>query len=313
MISQLKHSVDFKSQGTALLFLLLLVLLGMIFSLLLGYLTGIIIWGSTAAQAATNNEGTFLSSDATGFMKTLQMINHAGTFLIPALVFRWLFIHPPVWQTNVPKKTIVFLIILVTIINFSISPFISWLQELNLMMQLPDFLSGLEQWMKTLEMRATTLTESFITETSIEGFIANLIILAVLPAIGEELIFRGILQPALTTVFRNAHFAIIFTSVLFSAMHMQFYGFLPRFFLGVFFGYLVLWTRNIWTAIWAHFLNNATAVVIAFLADMKVCSIDYDEFGQTSDMFLILASAISLLIIFLLYRYRYHEIKPKAG
>jgi len=313
MISQLKHSVDFKGKGTVLLFLLFLILLGMIFSLLLGYLSGILIWGLSVVQSVNDNEGVLTSSGTIGFMKTLQMINHAGTFLVPAIVFRWLYSHPPVWQTIVPKKTILFWIFLIAIVNFSISPFILWLQELNLMMHLPEYLSGVEQWMKALETRATILTESFITNTSVAGFAANLMILAILPAVGEELIFRGVLQPVLSRVIRNQHLAIILTGILFSAMHMQFYGFLPRFFLGVFFGYLVLWTKNIWTAIWAHFLNNATAVVVAFLADNKFCSIKYDEFGQTSGTLLIVTSAITILFIFLLYKYRYQEIKPKAG
>ena len=170
------------------------------------------------------------------------------------------------------------------------------------MMQLPESLAGLEQWMKELEMRATSLTESFITYTTIAGFLANLLILAILPALGEELIFRGILQPGLTSILRNRHLAIVVTALLFSAMHMQFYGFLPRFLLGLLFGYFFLWTKNIWTAIWAHFLNNATAVIMAFLADRKITSIDYEKFGQTSGTFVVIASAFSLLLVFLLYK-----------
>ena len=88
--------------------------------------------------------------------------------------------------------------------------------------------------------------------------------MAILPAIGEELLFRGVFQRLLTEWTRNIHWGIILAALLFSFFHFEFYGFLPRFLLGVFFGYLFVWTSSIWVPILAHFTNNFIIVVYSF-------------------------------------------------
>lgn len=297
------HTFRFRNRRGEWFFLLVLVLTGMLFSLLAGYLVGYLIWGKEIAQMSTQLVQTDPRPAVIGFLKTLQLINHAGTFLIPALVFRFLIDQPPVWAVEHSRKSTYIWLLLITAINFSISPFISFSQEINELMKLPDLLAPVESWMKSLEARANTITESFLTKTSTGGLVANLFIMAVLPGIGEELLFRGIVQPRLATIFKNHHVAIGVTALIFSAMHLQFYGFFPRFILGMLFGYFFYWTKNLWTAVWAHLVNNGTAVVIAYLEDKKLSGINYQDFGQTSLPILIITLLTTAILIFGVHRF----------
>lgn len=294
---EIAHRLAFRNRRGEWFFLLVLVLTGMLFSLLVGYLIGYLIWGQEIATMSTQLVQFAPMPEVIGFLKTLQMINHAGTFLVPALLFRFLINQPPVWAVQHSQKSTYLWLLLITGINFSISPFINFSQEINELMKLPDLLAPLETWMKGLEMRANTITESFLTKTSPGGLMANLFIMAVLPAVGEELLFRGIVQPRLAALFKNQHLAIVVTSLIFSAMHLQFYGFIPRFLLGLLFGYFFYWTRNLWTAVWAHLINNGTAVVIAYLEDQKLSDIHYQDFGRTDLPLLLITLLVTAALI----------------
>lgn len=280
--------------------LFLMILAGMIFSLLVGYLVGLICWGKETVLAASTIAPGQFSPQTIGFMKTLQMINHAGTFLFPALFYRRIIGNPPEWQSYSPGRNQLLWLGIIFLLQFTLSPFINSLQELNQQFHLPEGLKTIEQWMQRMELRAAGLTDAFLKGTSTGGFLANILILAIIPALGEELVFRGIIQPGLSSIFRNKHLAIVVTALLFSAMHLQFYGFLPRFVLGLLFGYFFLWTQNLWTAIWAHFLNNGTAVVLAYLSDTHTVETDYSSFGKTTFPILIASSIISGILLMLL-------------
>jgi uncharacterized protein len=99
------------------------------------------------------------------------------------------------------------------------------------------------------------------------GLIGNLFTIAFLAAFVEELFFRGMLQQTLTEAKLNHHIAIWITAAVFSAIHIQFYGFLPRMFLGAILGYLFFYTGSIWVSIAAHFVNNALVVLVGYFSD----------------------------------------------
>ncbi|MNR07910.1 CAAX amino terminal protease self- immunity [compost metagenome] len=117
--------------------------------------------------------------------------------------------------------------------------------------------------MKEKEELAAKMTIQLITVRSNFDFIVNLVMIAVLPAIGEELMFRGGVQRSLERAFGNPHVAIWLSAIIFSTIHVQFYGFVPRMLLGAGFGYLYYYSGSIWYAMFAHFLNNAYAVCAA--------------------------------------------------
>jgi hypothetical protein len=128
-------------------------------------------------------------------------------------------------------------------------------------------------------------------------------LIAIIPAIGEELLFRGVLQRIFTEWFKSAHWGIWISAFLFSAIHMQFFGFLPRMFLGLFFGYLLEATGSLWIPILAHFINNLTGVLLSFFVAKNVIPQSSNDFGMTNETWIygmiggILGSILFWLVI----------------
>ncbi|MEI6899251.1 MAG: CPBP family intramembrane glutamic endopeptidase [Bacteroidota bacterium] len=235
-------------------------------------------------------------------LKYLQIIQSIGLFIVPALLAGWLFgggtFSYPGLNRNAPWK--VFL--MVFIIMFISLPFVNMLTSANELMKLPQALKGFEDWMKSTEKEAADLTDAFLAVNSLKGLLVNLFMIAVIPAIGEELFFRGILQRLFGEWFKNRHVAILFTAFFFGAIHLQFYGILPRIFLGALFGYLYYWTGSLWLPIFAHFLNNGSAVIISFLSQKGYISAKYEDFGATDNLFLIAGSVLFTgFFLFIIY------------
>ena len=143
-------------------------------------------------------------------------------------------------------------------------PFITLISELNQMLVLPQWLSGLELWMKNLEESAQVTTNLLLEGTSIWDLLGNILFIGVFAAVAEEVFFRGALQQLLGKLFKNKHLAVWVTAFIFSLLHMQFYGFLPRIILGAVLGYLFVYSKNLWIPIFVHFLNNALVVIFNF-------------------------------------------------
>jgi membrane protease YdiL (CAAX protease family) len=135
--------------------------------------------------------------------------------------------------------------------------------------QLPESMQSLEQNFKAAEESSKNMVNVMISGTSISALIINILLVGLLPAVGEELLFRGVIQKHLAAMFKNQHVAIFIAAFLFSAVHFQFYGFIPRLMLGMIFGYLVYYSGSMWTAIFAHFFNNSMAVIAIFLQNSE--------------------------------------------
>jgi membrane protease YdiL (CAAX protease family) len=118
--------------------------------------------------------------------------------------------------------------------------------------------------MRNMQPSNDQLMEVILVMKTTPDIIINIVMMAILPAIGEELIFRGVIQKQLVKWLSNPHVAIFITSVFFSAFHMQFLGFLSRLILGMVFGYLFYYSKSIRLPILAHFANNFLALMLAF-------------------------------------------------
>ena len=212
---------------------------------------------------------------------------------------------------KIPSGSVLLMILLIMMVSL---PLINGLVSLNEMMRLPAAFRGMEQWMKEAEDQAALVTEKFLDVHSIGGFAVNMLMIAVIPAIGEEMLFRGLFQRLFGEWFKNIHVAIFLAAFLFGAVHLQFYGLLPRMMLGVLFGYLYLWTGTIWAPVLAHFLNNGAAVLVSYLSNTGVIHADYEKFGSTDNIFLITGSVILtgvvLVGIFILSRRKIQNIEP---
>jgi uncharacterized protein len=145
-------------------------------------------------------------------------------------------------------------------------PFIEWVGNLNAGLTLPPSFHGWEEWMKGKEKESAFAAEALLKDKSVGGLIGNLLTIAFTAAFCEELFFRGMMQKTLMKAKVNPHLAVWITAIIFSAIHLQFYGFLPRLFLGAILGYLFYFSGKIWISIIAHFVNNAMVVVVGFFS-----------------------------------------------
>lgn len=284
---------------TSLILLLALVFAGAIVFGVLAVFVGLLITGGTAGIG--NMEELLAGNTSnTNFLKIVQAGSSIGMFVIPALLmgvierkpYRYLDFKTPVY----PQLWF----IIIGIMFFS-APIFEQAIKINERLVLPDALSGLENWMKAKEAELERLTRIFLSDTTYWGLFMNLLVVAVIAAVGEEFLFRGCLQGILMRWFRNPHAAIWITAVVFSAIHLQFYGFLPRMLLGALFGYLLLWGKNIWLPVLAHFINNATAVISAFYLQRQGRSLDDMNFGEQIPSYLYFISFV--LTGVLLYQY----------
>ncbi len=128
----------------------------------------------------------------------------------------------------------------------------------------PDFLSGLETKFRSMEDSAMRVTEKLLSGVGLHDLLINLLLVAFLAALVEEVFFRGALQQLLSKWFNNGHVAVWISAFIFSAIHLQFFGFVPRFIMGAILGYLFFYTNNLWVPILYHFANNAIVVIINF-------------------------------------------------
>lgn len=193
-------------------------------------------------------------------IKFLQIFQSISLFIFPSIIAAWLFSEKPseFLSANRTSSGITVLFVLFSII--SAIPLLNYMTQLNSGLDLPAWMDKVEQKMISMEETAAELTELFLESNSYTDLIVNFIMIAILPAIGEEILFRGLIQRLLIQWFRNSHAAIITTAFIFSFIHFQFFGFVPRFLLGLYFGYLLVWSGSIWLPVLAHLINNGLAV-----------------------------------------------------
>jgi hypothetical protein len=210
----------------------------------------------------------------------VQSLSVIGLFIIPSILFnRW---SKSRVLNKIPDAR--FLLLSVFTIIAAI-PLINWLAELNANMSLPNFLLGLEDWMKTSELKAELLTQKLLSVTTIGGLLANILVVGVFAAISEELFFRGILQNLFNKYGLSIHAAIWLAALFFSAIHLQFYGFVPRLLLGAALGYMYYWSGSIWVPIAAHFANNFIGVTIAFAIANNKLNPEIENVGANGFVF----------------------------
>lgn len=288
------------SYALQFLLLILLAVAGLVLGGLICGVIVVILYGSSAF-AAMLNMSTNMPESTLNSLKIMQMGSSVFGFLLPAIFFAKVIVRQPKTYLKANWRFPLILLLLVFFIMLVSSPLMEMLINLNQKMVFPQFLKGLERWMRHLEDDAGQQTEVLLQMKSPASFIVNLLMIAILPAVSEEFIFRGCFQQIFTGWTRNMHWGIWLAATLFSAIHFQFFGFLPRLLLGVFFGYFAAWSGSIWPAVLGHFLNNGTALVVSYLYQLKMIKTNPDEqhlFDWKSYAF----SLILTLVLFLAYQ-----------
>ena len=239
----------------------------------------------------------FQNEDTVYSLKFLQAFSSLGIFVFPPLLF-W-YLTGTTYFFNKVRRQQVLLTIAIMLFSW---PLINFLSVWNEGLQLPSFLSDVEAWMRLAEAKAMRITEAFLAVDTWSGLLVNLIIIALIPAFGEEFLFRGIIQNGLVKWTGKIHLSIWLSAFLFSAMHLQFLGFVPRFLIGGMFGYLMIWSGSIWLPIVAHFVNNAAAVLLSFFVMGGRLTKEVETIGTNDGQeAMVLISVVALaMLLFLL-------------
>ena len=224
------------------------------------------------------------------FIKSALSISHLCTFILPSLIFLW-WTYGKHWKKSVhlakaPSWTNSLLGGLLLLLAF---PFVQFIFSLNKKLPLPTW--AIEQE----DLINTTINHLLQVQATPDLFF-NLLTIAVLPAIGEELLFRGIIQTNLEKGLKKPHLAIWLTALIFSFIHFQFQGFIPRVLLGALLGYLFLWSRNLWVPIIAHLIYNASQIFLQYAHQKGALGMDLNEI-ETVPIWLVVLSIGGMFIV----------------
>lgn len=278
----------------AITFFIAVVIGGAIFLIL--FITGLLFSGIDPGTLSGDIFADIGEKDIM-FLRYLIIIQSISFLLIPAIMIRKLLLPENQRSLNDLTKPKLNEITIVVLLAFCILPVNGLTGEINSAMKFPEWLSGLEEWMRLKEDEAAELTGLLLPSDSAGVMFLNMFIVAILPALSEELFFRGVLQRVCYGFFRSPHTAIWLTAALFSAIHLQFYGFVPRLILGLSFGYLYYWGRTLWLPVIAHFVNNATAVAAEYFRGSETAIISPETSDWTSYLALPLPIIISVVIL----------------
>lgn len=269
----------------------------LVFGAIIGMLTGLVmnkLIGNSPYSDLISGSANILSLQSA---RILQLSTQIGLFLFPPFFLGYLVDAKPIAFLGFHKIKRPEIFLPAVLLMFASLPLVHLLSDLNNLIQLPDWLSGMESWMQEKEKQAEEMTNMFLSVSNISGLLFNLLMIALVPALGEELVFRSVVQPYLIRLMPNKHLALLSTAIIFSFIHLQFYGFLPRLMLGLFLGYFYYWSGSIWVPVVMHFFNNAAAVIAYYLHYNGLTDIPMDKFGTSSGIVYPVLSIIVVLIL----------------
>tara|TARA_B100002051_G_scaffold131386_2_gene124910 strand:- start:2241 stop:3026 length:786 start_codon:yes stop_codon:yes gene_type:complete len=186
-------------------------------------------------------------------LKFMQLFSGLGIFIIPMFLYSYLVTFDFKFRKVIRQN-----VMLIITIMLIITPFVAMITQLNLSIKTPN-------WANQIDAQTNLTIIALLKMDSIIDLVFNLLVIAIIPAIGEEIFFRGYLQQKLIKWIRSPHIGIIITAILFSIIHFQFSGLIPRFILGVLLGYIFYWSSSLWIPIIAHFVNNAQVLIISYV------------------------------------------------
>lgn len=184
-------------------------------------------------------------------------------FIVPALALAVILWQRPCAALRLDAAPAWMALLAVVVMQVISLPAMNWLVDWNANLTLP---AALEQTLRPMEESAAVQTRLLLHADSVWQMLAGVLVIGFMAALSEELLFRGAVQGTWMDYSGHRHIAVWAVAILFSAIHLQFYGFVPRMLLGVWLGYLLVWTRSLWVPVFAHFLNNSIVVVASYLS-----------------------------------------------
>jgi len=270
--------------------------------MLLGTLIGVVIVLPIYGMQAINHMAT-LDMAYPGVINTLWIFQISSTtiplFVAPVIFGRFIVREPEEYLKPAIKISPLLFVLVFAVMLFS-TPAMAWLVDMNQKMVFPHWLQGVYDWMKQHEDEAQAETGTLLQMKTLSQMLFVLLVVGLLTAIAEEFLFRGCIQTIFTRWTKSTHWGIWIAAIIFSLIHMEFFGFVPRLMLGVFFGYFVAYSGSVWTGVWGHFINNGSQVVLTYLFKQKMTTIDPD--ASHFNYAIISLSIISTAFLFVVYR-----------
>ncbi|MGI6341960.1 MAG: CPBP family intramembrane glutamic endopeptidase [Bacteroidales bacterium] len=209
----------------------------------------------------------YQNSTHVGALKLVQATTMFVGMLMPSLIYLWLTKKQFGEYIGINKKSSGTVVVLTIVLFLFSTPISAITYQWNQSMVLPQWLKPVEEILRLMEDNNKVITDAFLSSTTYTSLLVNTLVLALLPAFAEEILFRGIICRGIYGKYKNTHIAVWLSAIIFSAIHFQFYGFLPRMILGAFLGYLFIYSKSLWMPILFHFLNNFSAVVTEFISN----------------------------------------------
>jgi len=250
--------------------------------LLLFIIVGITVFGSISML--TGQLG-IIEINYRLYLYVIQFINSFGVFFFPALLFSYCASKKWFSYSDADKTVPLPLLSYVLILSLFILPIVICLGYFNEQITFPKSMHNIEIWMQKMEETSRMALLTLTANSTIAILLLNIMVIALFTALFEEFLFRGTLQPFLTKWFTNKHVAIIITAFIFSAIHFQFYGSIPRFLLGIYLGYLLLWGKSLWLPIIAHFMHNAVSLILDYGAQKRGIDLETIEPNQIKEFY----------------------------
>jgi membrane protease YdiL (CAAX protease family) len=298
--------VSDKSPFRSLLMITLVVMIGLVVGPLLG---GAIASNFYDGEFITDLQNFTLGADAFDAILILQGTGTVVGLILFPLIYVTQLEHKSLRPFFPAQNNLLMILLVVALLGIvfpiALSPVMVW----NMNLKFPEFLHGFEQWAIEKEELGTRLTEQMTNFTSLNQMLAGVFVIGLLPAIGEELVFRGLLQREIWRASQKIHLAIWLSAAIFSTIHFQFFGFIPRLLLGALFGYLYYWSGNLLIPIFSHFVNNAFIVVMVYLNQTKVTTIDIEGGEAPPVQFVIASAIISVGLIYYIWKH-YTMVDP---
>jgi len=264
--------------------------LGLIGTFILSAVTGIPV-----TEMTDMSKMDFSKPGVISFVRGLQVVQFISLFIVPVFICSRLFsTHSRKYLGMKQPFHSGFIIVGVGVMLIAI-PFTSWLGQMN---QSISFPAAWEKWMKVQEADAARTIQALLSRHTIRDLLLNLVCIAGLAAVGEELLFRGMAQRLLIKLFKSPWVGIIVSAAIFSAMHMQFYGFLPRFALGVLLGAIYWYSGSLWVAILAHFIYDAVLILLAYFYPEML---NEENTMQLSNLALTGTVSLALVVLLLIW------------
>lgn len=250
------------------------------------------------------------ASDPITAIRISQSFATIGAFLLPALLFAYCQ-EKQCFQYNAANRLPDFsMTIIVLVVSVTLLPLVSVLSTFN--MQIMPQEGSVAEFIRDFEDAANHILEMVTSRRNKSDLIANIVVFAVLAGVCEEFLFQGTLQPLMTKWSRNPHVGILLTAFIFSTLHFQFYGFIPRFALGIYLGYLFFWSRSLWLPILAHAMHNALSILADYTLQGRGIDTDNLKFTELHGVMPIIISCILVSAMGIVFLWRtYKDSQPQ--